>query len=80
MWYLSGSILAMAMTLRLNSAQDRALSLLAQAQGISKHEAATRAIVTAATRLIDDSELTALTHTETETFLATRARIRQARS
>lgn len=75
-WYHS----RMAMTLRLTSAQDHALNLLAQAQGISKQEAAARAIVTAATRLIDETELTSLTRNETELFLSTRARIRQARS
>ncbi|MDO4928128.1 MAG: CopG family transcriptional regulator [Corynebacterium sp.] len=45
----------MAMTLRLTSEQDRALQLLAQAQGSSKHEAAARAIMSAAARLLDDA-------------------------
>ena len=35
----------MAMTLRLTAEQDRALALLAAAQGRSKHDAAVRAIV-----------------------------------
>ena len=40
----------MAMTLRLTDEQDHALTLLAEADGISKHEAACRAIVDAAAR------------------------------
>ena len=40
----------MAMTLRLNDEQERALALLAEAQGISKQEATTRAITEAAAR------------------------------
>jgi hypothetical protein len=45
----------MAMTLRLTDEQDRALELLAQADGVSKQEAAVRAITeTAARRVHDD--------------------------
>ena len=44
----------MAMTLRLTPDQDHALTLLASAQGTSKHEAAIRAIVSAAARTLAD--------------------------
>ncbi|GAA1472513.1 CopG family transcriptional regulator [Corynebacterium felinum] len=50
----------MAMTLRLSPDHDRALTLLAHAQGISKHEAALRAILAAATRTLDDAHIHAL--------------------
>ena len=46
----------MAMTLRLDSHQDRALSLLADAWGCSKQEAAVRAIVVSAQRTLADAE------------------------
>lgn len=42
----------MAMTLRLNEQQERALTALAEADGISKQEAAVRAIVDAADRRV----------------------------
>lgn len=45
----------MAMTLRLTPEQDHALTLLASAQGSSKHEAAVRAIVAAAARTLADA-------------------------
>lgn len=45
----------MAMTLRLTNDEDRALVLLASAWGCSKQEAAKRAILTSATRLLDDA-------------------------
>lgn len=70
----------MAMTLRLTEDQDRALSLLAAAQGSSKHEAAVRAIVTAAARLVDDARVTELARDTVAEVRATEARIRQARS
>lgn len=69
----------MAMTLRLTESQDRALTLLASAQGTSKQEAAARAIVTAAARLLDDAAVAELARTEVAAFSATQARIRQAR-
>ncbi|VEH81470.1 CopG family protein [Corynebacterium kutscheri] len=50
----------MSMTLRLTSQQDRALTLLAQAQGSSKQEAAVRAIVATAARTLANAEITAL--------------------
>lgn len=70
----------MAMTLRLTEEQDRVLSMLAAAQGSSKHEAAVRAIVTAAARMLDDAEVAALARDEVAGFAATEARIRQSRS
>ena len=47
----------MAMTLRLTDEQDRALTLLAEADGISKQEAACRAIVDAAARRTHDARV-----------------------
>ena len=40
------------MTLRLTAEQDHALTLLASAQGTSKHEAVVRAVVAAAARTL----------------------------
>ena len=51
----------MAMTLRLNETEDRALTLLAGTRGTSKQEAAKRAIVDAAARAVRDSEVRMLT-------------------
>lgn len=45
----------MAMTLRLTPEQDHALTLLASAQGTSKHEAVVRAVVFAAARTLGDA-------------------------
>ncbi len=42
----------MAMTLRLTDAQERALALLAEAEGVSKQEATVRAIMDAASRQV----------------------------
>ena len=42
------------MTLRLTEEQERALTLLAQADGISKQEATVRAIMDAASRRVHD--------------------------
>lgn len=47
----------MAMTLRLTDEQDRALELLAQADGVSKQEAAVRAITEAAARRVRDDRV-----------------------
>jgi predicted transcriptional regulator len=47
----------MAMTLRLTDEQDRALTLLAKADGVSKQEAACRAIVEAAARRTHDEKI-----------------------
>jgi hypothetical protein len=47
----------MAMTLRLTDEQDRALTELAAAEGISKQEAVVRAILERSSRLAKDSEV-----------------------
>ena len=47
----------MAMTLRLTDEQDRALELLAQVDGISKQEAAVRAITETAARKVHDDRV-----------------------
>jgi uncharacterized protein (DUF1778 family) len=52
--------LLMAMTLRLNEEQERALAMLAEAEGVSKHEAVVRAITEAATRTVRDDRVRAL--------------------
>lgn len=49
-WYQVDTIDRMAMTLRLTEEQDKALTELAAAQGVSKGEAAARAIMEAAER------------------------------
>ena len=45
------------MTLRLTAEQDHALTLLASAQGTSKHEAVVRAVVAAAARTLADAHV-----------------------
>ncbi|GED98828.1 ribbon-helix-helix protein, CopG family [Gordonia crocea] len=47
----------MAMTLRLSDEQDRALEALARAEGVSKQEAAVRAITDAAARRIHEDRV-----------------------
>lgn len=69
----------MAMTLRLTSDEDKALVLLASAWGCSKQEAARRAVVTAATRLLDDATVTDLARSTIPGYTAMESRIRQAR-
>ena len=56
------------MTLRLTPEQDAALALLAMTQGISKHEAAARAIVDNAARLVRTSELRELARAQVPTY------------
>ena len=68
------------MTLRLSQDEDRALSFLAAAQGSSKHEAAVRAIVTAASRMLDDARVTELARDTVAEVRHTESRIRQARA
>lgn len=70
----------MAMTLRLNEDQDRALTLLARAQGSSKQEAALRAIITAASRVVTDAEVADLARTYVPEYAQVEKRIRQSRS
>ncbi len=50
----------MAMTLRLNDEQERALTLLAEADGVSKQEATVRAITEAAARRVHDDTIRTL--------------------
>ena len=47
----------MAMTLRLTDEQDAALTALAAAQGISKNDAAVRAIADSARRLVTETDV-----------------------
>lgn len=70
----------MAMTLRLTSEQDRALTLLAQAQGCSKQEAAIRAIVSAAARSLADDHIAQLATALLPEHAALEARLRRSRS
>ena len=74
-WYHSG----MAMTLRLTADEDKALVLLASAWGCSKQEAARRAVVSAASRLLDDATVTDLARTLIPSYSGMESRIRQAR-
>lgn len=55
LWYHRDTMSSMAMTLRLTPDQDHALTLLASAQGTSKHEAVVRAVVAAAARTLTDA-------------------------
>ncbi len=48
------------MTLRLTEEQERALALLAESEGVSKQEAAVRAITEAAARRVRDERVRAL--------------------
>ncbi|MBV7294354.1 CopG family transcriptional regulator [Corynebacterium sp. TAE3-ERU12] len=69
----------MAMTLRLSPEQDAALSLLAQAHGTSKQEAATRAIVETAARTVRSAEIRDLARREVSEYRALDSRVRRAR-
>ena len=69
----------MAMTLRLTDDQDRALTLLARAQGSSKQEAAIRAIVAAAARVVADAEVADLARTYVPEYADVDKRLRLAR-
>ena len=51
----------MAMTLRLTKEQDTALALLAHMEGVSKHEAAIRAIESAAARALQQGQAREIT-------------------
>ncbi|GAB3943154.1 hypothetical protein GCM10028828_10280 [Corynebacterium tapiri] len=51
------------MTLRLSAEQDRALEMLARTQGVSKHEAAVRAIVGAAARTVHHEDIAQIART-----------------
>lgn len=68
----------MAMTLRLTAEQDRALSLLAEAQGSSKQEAAVRAIISTAARTLSDQQVRDLAVSLLDDYAATKARIERS--
>lgn len=70
----------MAMTLRLSPEQDHALTLLASATGTSKHEAAVRAIVAAASRTLSDAAVAQLARDLLPGRQQLEGEIRQARS
>ncbi|MCQ4626906.1 CopG family transcriptional regulator [Corynebacterium sp. CCUG 65737] len=69
----------MAMTLRLSTEEDRALSLLASAWGCSKQEAVKRAVAIAAARMLDDATVTQLARDTIPGYTGMEARIRRAR-
>ncbi|WP_370291560.1 CopG family transcriptional regulator [Nocardioides sp.] len=58
----------MAMTLRLSEEQDRALEALAQADGVSKQEAAVRAITDAAARRLHEHRVQELSASARERY------------
>jgi predicted transcriptional regulator len=58
----------MAMTLRLSDEQDQALTLLADALGVSKQEATVRAITDAAARHVRSEKVAGLSQTGTERY------------
>ena len=72
----SDTILPMAMTLRLTDEQDRALSLLAAAQGRSKHDAAVKAIIAQAARTLSQAEVAALAERFLDDYAATKKALR----
>ena len=69
----------MAMTLRLTPEQDHALTLLASAQGTSKHEAVVRAIALAAARTIQDATVDELAREHIKGHRELEADIRRSR-
>lgn len=67
----------MAMTLRLTDEQDRALTLLAEVQGVSKQEATARAITEAAARHIRVERVSELSAAGRERYAALLDRLAQ---
>ena len=65
------------MTLRLNDEQERALALLADADGVSKHEAVVRAIIDAADRRLHDDRIRRLSRGGRERYAALLDRLAQ---
>ena len=65
------------MTLRLNEEQERALAMLADAQGVSKHEAIVRAIAEAAARSVRDDRVRALSRDGRERYASLLDRLAQ---
>lgn len=60
----------MAMTLRLTEEQERALALLAEVDGVSKHEATVRAITEAAARRVRDARVRELSREGRDRYAA----------
>ena len=60
----------MAMTLRLTKEQDTALALLAHMEGVSNHEAAIRAIESAAARALQQGQAREITASVIDTDMA----------
>lgn len=60
----------MAMTLRLTKEQDTALTLLAQMEGVSKHEAVIRAFESAAARALQQGQAREITASVIDTDMA----------
>jgi uncharacterized protein (DUF1778 family) len=58
----------MAMTLRLTDEEDRVLELLARADGVSKQEAAVRAITEVAARRVHDERVRELSSAARERY------------
>lgn len=69
----------MAMTLRMSTEEDRALTVLASAWGCSKQEAVKRAVAIAAARMLDDATITQLARDTIPGYPGMEARIRRAR-
>ncbi|SDD22026.1 CopG family transcriptional regulator [Actinokineospora iranica] len=67
----------MAMTLRLTEEQERALALLAESDGISKHEAAVRAITATAARRVREGRVRELSREGRERYAALLDRLAQ---
>ncbi len=65
----------MAMTLRLTDEQERALALLAEAEGVSKQEATVRAIMDAASRQVRSDRVAELSAKGRERYAALLARL-----
>lgn len=70
----------MPMTLRLTAEQDRALTLLAQAQGSSKQEAAIRAIVSTAARTLADNQVREIATEVLDDYLVMQSRLERGNS
>ncbi|PWW65423.1 ribbon-helix-helix domain-containing protein [Actinokineospora spheciospongiae] len=67
----------MAMTLRLDEEQERALTLLAESHGVSKHEAIVRAITEAAARSVRGDRVRALSQDGRERYASLLDRLAQ---
>lgn len=65
----------MAMTLRLTDEQERALALLAEAEGVSKQEATVRAIMDAASRQVRRERVGRLSTAGRDRYAALLARL-----